>query len=737
MGILLFVAFVALIILDFQVRGKFEGKKWRLPSLVYGRPVELYVGKVLHEDYLRRELLEAGYEYKNFITEPGQFRVSSGEVEIYRRAFDFWDGRELALPISIRIENSIIEDLSIRGEPKDLIRLEPMLIGGMYPHSFEDRKLVQLEQVPQYLKDALIAVEDQGFYDHWGVSPKGIIRATYRNIRAGRVVEGASTLTQQLVKNFYLSSERSIRRKAMEAVYSLLLELHYSKDEILETYLNEVYLAQNGNRAIHGFGLASEFYFNKSIEDLTLSDSAMLVALVNGPSFYNPRRHPERCKTRRDKVLRMLFASKKISKEEYESALAEQIKIPPVPKSKSIRYPGYIELVKRHLDRDYRSEDLQGEGLRIFTAFDPHSQWAAEEAVDEVLRRMGRSSKKLETAVVVSSSSGDVEALIGSKTSGYQGFNRALDSKRSIGSLVKPAILIAALESGNFDLSTNLDDSEITLEQEGGKVWQPKNYDGESHGDVAMYRAMAKSYNQAMVRLGLEIGPESVAEVLSRLGAQGELPTNPAMLLGSFGLSPFEVMTIFQTISSDGFQVVPRSVRYVMDYKGEVLKSFPLEIKKVFSPEVLHLAQYALQLVMYEGTGKSAYNTIPTNLRSAGKTGTSNGLRDSWFSGFTGDKLAVVWMGHDNHSKTGITGSSGALQVWSHLMKGISRRPLSFQKPQGVDYYWVDEESGAASFPFCQGVRSIPFMDGRKPSGQSTCIKSLEPVVDWFKKMFE
>ncbi|SMF49326.1 penicillin-binding protein 1B [Pseudobacteriovorax antillogorgiicola] len=726
-----------LVFLDFQVRQKFEGKKWRLPSLVYGRAMELYDGKELNDRYLRRELLESGYIPVVDVQAPGQFSVRGDRYKIYKRMFQFWDEKEPAQLVSFEVSAGGLSDLSIDEQPVDLVRLEPLMVGGMYPHHFEDRKLIKLQQAPQVLIDALIAVEDQGFYEHWGISPKGIARAIYSNIKAGRVVQGASTLTQQLVKNFYLSSERSLRRKLLEAVYSLLLELHYSKEEILETYLNEVYLAQNGNRAIHGFGLASEYYFSKSIEELSLDEAALLVALVNGPSYFNPRRHPKRCLSRRNKVLRMLFEAGKIEEEAYQEALKKPLKVPPTPKTKSIRYPGYLDLVKRHLERDYYAEDLQGEGMRIFTAFDPHSQWAAEDAVDQVIKRWGRAGEDLEAAVIVAGASGDVEAVVGSKRSGYQGFNRALDSKRSIGSLVKPAVVLAALETKEYVLSSMIDDAPIELKQADGKIWKPQNYDQKNHGLVPLYQALSHSYNQATVRLGLDIGPEKVADTLRRLGVSDEIPTNPAMLLGSFGLSPFEVMNIFQTLSSAGFRAQLRSVRYVMNYRDQVLQSYPPNIQQVFSPGLLHILQYALQVVMYEGTGKSAYNTIDDELRAAGKTGTSNDKRDSWFAGFTGDKLSVVWMGRDDYAKTPLTGSSGALQVWARLMKDISRQPLNFQKPDDVDYFWVDEDNGRGSFHFCQGVRNMPFLKGQEPEGQSPCIKSMDPVMDWFKRLFE
>ncbi|NRA64812.1 MAG: penicillin-binding protein 1B [Pseudobacteriovorax sp.] len=723
--------------ISWNVVEAFEGKKWRIPSLVYGRSLELYSGKSLSGKLLRQELQATGYKKVRVPKSPGEYAQTANKFVIYKRSFRFWDTTDDASKISLTLADGSIDRLISQGRPADLVRLEPVLLGGIYPHDFEDRKLIKLEDVPQNLIDALLATEDQGFYSHWGVSPTAIARAIYLNLKAQRYAQGASTITQQLVKNFFLTPERSLKRKMLEASYAIAVEAFYSKDEILETYLNEVYLGQSGSRAIHGFGLGAEFYFGKSLESLSLQESALLVAIVNGPSIFNPRRFPTRALKRRNLVLNLMLDVEKIDKESHSKAIKTKLGVTSTPRAQTLKYPAYLDLVKRHLARDYANEDLQQEGLQIFTAFDINIQRQGEKSIIKRKKAWGRTGKQLEAAAVVASLGGDIEAVIGGSTPGLPGFNRALDSKRPIGSLVKPAIALAAFRAGaGYHLTSSLSDEKITVTLDDGKTWSPKNYDLESHGDVPLYLALAHSYNQAFVRLGMDIGTESVAQTLFDLGIDDDIPTNPAMLLGSFGLSPLSVLQMFQTLASQGFMVKPRTVRYVTNRDGEIQKSYQIQLQESISKEYLHLIQYALQVVMYEGTGRGAYAYLPRDFSAAGKTGTSNNKRDSWFAGFTGDKVAVVWMGRDDNKPTPLTGSSGALPVWSEIMKTASLEPMDYRQLDGIEYLWVDETTGERSFEFCQEVRQMPFHPSSIPEAVAPCIKSTKPIVDWFKSLF-
>ena len=742
LGLGLVAAMVSLWLADRTVRQRFEGVRWELPSLVYARPLELYVGAVLEPTWLEKELAATGYRRLPQPEGPGTYSRQQGRFHIYRRSFPFDDGLEPERLIEFDLKQGRVVALRSSGQNLPLVRLEPLQIGGIYPTRFEDRKLIRLDEVPEFLIDVLLVTEDQEFYQHFGVAPRSILRAIWANVKAGAYVQGASTITQQLVKNFYLSSERSLRRKFVEGIYAILVELRYEKNQILEAYLNEVFLAQQGDRAIHGFGLGSQYYFNRGVSQLTLEQSALLVAIINGPSVYNPFRFPERAKQRRNQILKKMLDASKISEDQYQQAVQQPLRLSRQARPEWNRYPAYLDLVKRHLLRDYNYEDLMVEGLRIYTSFDPHTEWQARDSLQQALRSMGSAAKGVEAAVVVGNLTGDVEAVIGSRQFEFAGFNRVLDARRSIGSLIKPLVLITALEQDHgqqFQLTSRLDDSEIVVPLAAGKSWSPKNFDRKSHGEVALYEALAHSYNQAFVRLGMQLGPEQVAERVRRLARVEEslVPSNPAMLLGAFGLSPMQVLSLYQPLATGGFHRPLRTVRVVRNHEGELLSATAPEVEAVLDPGVAHLAQYAMQTVMKEGTGQLAYQMLSPDILAAGKTGTTDDRRDSWFAGYTGDKIAVVWLGRDDHQPTTLTGSSGALAVWARLMAKISRRSIRLHTPEGVSYHWVDREQGLASFEFCQDVRLVPFLEGTEPLQQAECIKTLQPIVDWIKKLFE
>lgn len=717
-GFVLLFATFQLIRMDHTVREKFEGKRWRLPSQVYARPLELYQGASLSAADLELELKVLGYAKVAKVSGPGEFSFASGEATIYRRPFAFFEGPEDALEFRVKFSGRTITELkTAKGEDLDLARLDPLKIGGIYPSQREDRKLVQLKEVPKQLIEALLAIEDRDFFDHFGVSIKGITRAVWTNIRAGRVAQGGSTLTQQLVKNFYLTSERSLKRKLIEAVYAVLLEVHYSKEEILETYINEIYLGQSGNSAIHGFGLASEFYFGRSLNRVNLDQAAMLAALVNGPSLFNPMRFPERAKKRRNLVLERLLADEKITQAEHDRALKAPVKTQPTTAWKTNRFPAYLDLVRRNLHRDYEQEDLQVDGLRVFTAFDPVAQIAAENSVLEFVKSQGKAGAALQVATVVVSESGEVLSLVGDKVPDYQGFNRALDAKRSIGSLAKPAVLLTALRSGKT-LATTVADEPIQVPQGKGKIWEPQNFDHESHGEVTLLRMITQSYNQATVRLGLSLGLPNIRQTFRQLTGAKEFPIAPSIMLGAVDMSPFQVAGMYYTIFSGGYRADLRAVRGVQNSEGEAVKSYASKIHKEFDSDVMHLLQYAMRAVVFEGTARAAFNYLPMDIHVAGKTGTSNDQRDSWFAGFSGDRLTVAWVGNDQHLPTRLTGSTGGLAVWSRVMAKVAHKPLTLKTPESISYQWVDGKTGLLSQASCIGVKYLPFTRKTVPTGE-------------------
>ncbi|WP_426415880.1 penicillin-binding protein 1B [Aestuariirhabdus sp. LZHN29] len=733
------VGFFVLAYLDAAVVSRFEGKKWAIPAKVYASPLELYAGALLDADGALEQLKLLGYQAVAQVRRAGQVSRSGDRIELYSRGFRFPDGREPSQRLVVEFSGGRVASLrSAAGTDVGVVRMEPLLIGGIYPANNEDRLLVKLSQLPSTLIPALLAVEDRSFYQHAGVSPKSIARALMVNLSAGGVRQGGSTLTQQLVKNFYLSGERSLWRKGIEALMALLLEFHYSKDEILETYINEIYLGQQGSRAIHGFGLASEFYFGQPVAELSLERAALLVGLVKGASYYDPRRHPERARARRNLVIDQLVKQGGATAAQGERAKRMPLGVISRPGGQGNLYTAYLDLVKRQLRRDYREQDLTSEGLKIFTSLSPLAQRRAQRSLQRTLSRVAPGDEKTEGAIVVTSPvTGEVLALVGGRKAGYAGFNRALDAVRPIGSLIKPAVYLAALEQPRrYSLITPLDDGDFSVALSRDDVWQPQNFDHKGHGMVPLHEALSRSYNQAAARLGMEIGVPAVQEVLRRLGVLRPLTDYPALILGAASMSPIEVATIYQTIASNGFEVPLRSIRAVVTGGGDPLSRYPLAVQQQFSPAAVHLIQYGLMEVMREGTGRSAYRYLPNNLRIAGKTGTTNDLRDSWFAGYSADRLAVVWLGRDDNRSTQLTGSSGALRVWSDYMAQGSRESLRPTEIEGIDYVWVEPDTGKRSGAGCAGARYMPFITGSEPSSSSIC-RIQGPVVDWFRTWFD
>ena len=588
--------------LDHTVRTQFEGKRWALPARVYAQPLELYVGRELSAARFAQELEALRYRPTAGPRGPGEVARNGELFHLRTRVFRFWDGEEPSRELRVSFSGGYLTALEegAAGRPLELARLEPVVIGGIHPVHHEDRVLIRLHEAPRHLIDALIAVEDRSFYEHRGISLRALLRALYANLRAGEVVQGGSTLTQQLVKNFFLTNERTLWRKFNEAVMALLLEWHYDKDEILEAYLNEVYLGQERSRAIHGFGLASHFYFERPVSELTLTQSALLVALVKGPSYYDPWRHPQRARSRRDLVLEVLAQQGHIDTLEARRAGGTPLGIGARRPAGLTAYPAFVDLLRRQLRRDYREEDLATEGLHIFTTLDLQAQHALERVLAQGLAQLERDHDMepdmLQAASVVTSpENGEVLAVVGGRDPRYAGFNRALDARRQIGSLVKPAVYLTALEQPRrYTLATLLDDGPLQVAGPGGQVWAPSNYDRVFHGHVPLYQCLAQSYNVATARLGMELGAAPVIQTLQRLGVERSMAPYPSLFLGTLELTPLEVTQMYQTLASGGFRTPLRAIRAVTAADGTPLQRYPLDVTQVVSPGPAYLVNHAL-----------------------------------------------------------------------------------------------------------------------------------------------
>lgn len=711
--------------LDHIIRQQFEGKRWSLPARVYAQPLEIYTNKTIHLKALYKELDAANYRRSPQASHPGTYEQHGQLIRINTRAFQYWDEYVPATVYDIRLNAGIVQSMSTAGKSVEVLRIDPAQVAAIYPNHREDRDLVPYADVPKALINTLLLVEDRAFREHYGVRPMSIARAILANLRAGRAVQGGSTLTQQLVKNYFLTHERTLSRKLKEAWMTVLLELHYEKNEILEAYINEIFLGQDGERAIHGFGLAAKYYFDRPLKNLAIQHQALLVGMLKGASYYNPHRHPQRALKRRNHVLDLMAEHELISSAEALRAKQTPLGVVLKPKSYRNRYLAFTQLVKQQLKRDYAEEDLRTEGLRIFTTLSPSTQFYLEQSITQHLvnleRRTDIAKQSLQAAAVITDTrSGDVLALAGGRDAHQTGFNRALAAQRQIGSLVKPAVYLTALsQPKHYTASSVLDDTRFDHVDERVHVWSPQNYDGKERGDVLLHQALERSLNISTARLGLELGVGHVSKTLRQLGLEGDWSQYPSTLLGAVESSPYRVAQMYQTLAADGFYTPLKAVREVVAANGERLQRYPLELEQRFNPSSVYILNYILQRVATVGTAKSLSRTLP-QLKVAGKTGTTNDGRDAWFAGFTGEHLGVVWVGMDNNQPTPLGGSSGALPIWQGLFANLPSRPYKVTQPQDIVWEWVTP-SGELGASHCQNAVQLPFVKGSEPDHEAKC----------------
>lgn len=721
-----FLAFsIYLIRLDNIIREKFEGKRWDIPAKVFARPLELYTNAPVTQTDFSQELGLLGYKSTQNYTKSGSYVVQGNTMYVHTRGFDFGDSTEPEQVLQVSFANDQISDIrATKPSSTGIARLEPLLIGGIYPQHNEDRVLIKLDKVPKTLIEALVATEDRNFYSHHGISIRGTARALVSNVTGGRR-QGGSTLTQQLVKNFYLSPERTLKRKANEAFMAMLLELHYSKDEILEAYLNEVNLGQNGSYSINGYGLASQFYFGLPLRELNIAQQAYLVGLVQGPSLYNPWRNPEAALKRRNIVLNNMLVMGYLTQDQYDKESARPLGVVAKPSLGPAKFPDFLDIVRRQLRSEYQENDLTNQGLRIFTTLDPIAQTRIQNAfkstVEQIANRNPARLKDLQGAVLVQHpENGELIAAVGS-TQDFTGFNRTVDAKRQVGSLLKPVIYLSAIESGRYNWASQIQDAAVNIPVGGDKSWTPKNYSGGEHGVVTLQQALAHSYNLSAVRLGQEFGLSTFSNNLKKFGVTSDIPNYPSAFLGAVNMSPMEMLSIYGNFATGGFKYPTRAIRSVVDANGHVLERFGLNVQQTIDPSAAYILNYGLQQVMRSGTGKSAYNTLSPDLNLAGKSGTTNDTRDSWFAGYSGNYLAVVWLGLDDNKITGLTGSSGALPVWTNVMKQLRQQPVNLRQTDDVQWQWIDSATGHLSAQGCEGAMYIPLMRNNVPRQATVC----------------
>ncbi|WP_261884855.1 penicillin-binding protein 1B [Vibrio pomeroyi] len=732
-ALLLFVG----IYLDSVVKQRFEGQLFDLPTVVYARVLDLSPGTAVSLTQVKNELDVLNYRKVNSPRHPGEYSSSSTKIEMIRRPFEFVDGPEADRHVMLHFngnELTRIQSLEKKGD-MGYLRVEPKMLGMLEKSNDEQRLFLKRNQFPEVMVDALLATEDRNFYQHDGVSPLAIARAMVVNVKAGRTVQGGSTLTQQLAKNLFLSSERTLWRKVREAYIALILDHRYSKDRILEAYLNEVYLGQNGGQAIHGFGLASRLYFGQPIQELRIDQLALLVGMVKGPSYYNPVRYPERAKTRRDLVLRLLMQQDILTPRQYEEAASRDLDIQDNPRIAS-RQPAYFQQVNIELKKYVGDRFEAKKGIRVFTSLDPVSQDKLEKSIARKVPDLSKTARdKLEAAAIaVDRNTGEIRAMVGGKRTGYDGFNRALNASRPIGSLVKPAIYLTALEQPQkYTLATTLMDTPLSLKGSKGSVWSPRNFDRKFRGEVPLYVALSKSYNVPTVRLGMQLGIDSVSDTIGKLGVdKNEIRPVPSMFLGSFSLTPFQVAQMYQTITNSG-RIAPLSaLRSVVDNDGEVLYQSIPRVSQSVDQQAAWLTTYAMKRGVSEGTGRFLQGQFAW-AGLAGKTGTSNDSRDSWFVGVDGREVTTIWLGRDDNKPTKLTGSSGALRVYADYLKQRTPEQLLLPWPTGIaTASFTRTPEGALEFD-CDGTVKLPVWD---ESGNIKKGCESQPK-QWLKKLFQ
>ena len=713
--------------LNAAIVAKFESRRWDIPATIYSRPLTLS-----HQTYLTANNLEMWldllhYDKVSQISKTGSYQKLGNSYIIHTRGFDYGDGdKDEPQVLKITLQGNTIANLqSTQKNTQGMTRLEPVNIGSIYPENNEDRIILTKENIPTTLVNALIATEDRGFYQHHGISVRGTTRALLSNLKGGST-QGGSTITQQLIKNFYLNSERTFKRKANEAIMALILERHYTKQDILLAYLNEINLGQNGNRSINGFAVASQFYFNKPLSELRLDQYALLVGLAKGPSYYNPRKHPERALDRRNTVLHNMAVMGQISPEDYGEAVNQPLDVVKTPAIAKSKFPDFFDVVQRELKKYYDEKDLQSAGLKIISTLDPIAQSSADKAMSKLPqpKQSNKAAAKLEGALVSADPlTGELVALVGSGSE-FTGFNRAIDAKRQVGSLLKPVIYLTALQSGQYHLASHVADEPIAY-QVGGKSWTPKNYSGQSHGKVPLIHALANSYNQSAVNVGMEFGLRTFKRQMQQLGITRQLPDYPSLLLGAVDLSPMDMLGMYQVFASGGYHTPIHSIKQVISEKGQVLQRIDDDIKTTarIPEDAMYVANFGLQEVVRSGTAKKAASLGEFNL--AGKTGTTNDARDAWFAGFSGNYVSVVWVGRDDNKPIGLTGGSGALPIWIDYMQRLNLMPVSFNKPEGVEWLWLDIHSGLLSDETCQNAIYIPLLTKTTPTSSSSCLSGM------------
>jgi penicillin-binding protein 1B len=700
----------------------------RGPSRIYSQPLALREGAVIHPDDLEAQLRGAGYrQVEADRLRPGDYARAGRRFRIDARPFGSAGGEEPGGLVRVRISGEgRVESLADAQGRRDLLRIEGVALGGFFPKSGRDREPVRLDQLPVHVVDAVLAIEDQRFFDHPGFDLRRTVGALLSNLRAGRVVEGGSTLTQQLAKNLYLTRERTVWRKLQELPLALLLEAKLDKREILEAYCNEVYFGQAGGVAIHGVASAARHFFGKRPEELRLSEAALLAGLLRGPILYEPRRSPGLARARRDEVLARMLEQGRIDADAYAAARAEPLGVrEPWSPPSSTRW--FTDGVRREILQRFADVDLGRAGWRFETTLDLRLQRQAERAVargvarvEERTPKLVRQGSPLQAALVaLDPKTGALLALIGGRDYGSTQFDRAREARRQPGSLFKPVAALAALapevgEPPRFTLVTLLDDEPFAMDTPEGP-WQPANHDDAFRGPVTLRQALEHSLNVPMVRLGQQVGPRRIVRAARQLGIESPLHAVPSLVLGTSETTLLEMTRAFGVLAARGWLAQTRSLALARDADGAIALEAPPQGAHALDPALAHLITSALRGVVDHGTGASV-RAHGFQGPLAGKTGTTDDYRDAWFVGYTPELVAGVWMGFDDGASLRQSASRAALPVFAEFARGAlgPAGGRDFPTPEGVEQIRVVAAPGHPAGLRCGGETEV-FLEGTGP----------------------
>ncbi len=746
-----FVIFIYITFLYLVVTDKFEGKKWALPSKIYSDSLTLYPGIDINSIDLSGRLKRLNYHRASAEPKQGEYRQEGNIIDIYLHNFIYPNKPFTGFPVRVYLKNTQIEKMENYLTKEELFssEIEPELITAIFEGGWQERNLVKLSAVPKHLTDAIVTIEDIRFYEHFGIDPRSIARAIMANIKNVGVSQGGSTITQQLVKNMFLSHKRTFWRKINEAVMAVILDARYSKEEILEAYINEIYLGQRGSVGIFGFGEASHFYFSKEVSQLTLAESALLAGLIRSPNSYSPYVNINKSRTRRNLVLSKMMEKEKIANDEYKTALAEQI-IMREYQIKDNDAPYFVDYVRKQLQENYPESVLTSEGLQIFTTLDPNLQRTGERALKNGLAELERKYPSLKrkeqdeslqgAILVIQPQTGYIKAMLGGRDYKITQFNRIAQAKRQPGSVFKPVVYLTALMpmpdgKPKFTPSSIIDDSPITINFD-NKDWSPQNYDKKYYGNITLRTALEKSLNVSTVKIAQEAGVDNIISTAKALGIASPLQNIPSIALGTIELTPLEIGVAYSTIANSGIRPVPISIKDVIDKDGNVIEKKGLEMEQVVSPQATFVLTHLLKGVIDNGTAM-AVRQAGFNKIAAGKTGTTSDYKDAWFVGYTPELLCLVWVGFDQSDVLNLSGSQAALPIWTDFMKNALKEKESsdFLPPQGIIFKKVDRKSGLLANSSCPDSVEEAFIEGTEPKEE--CSSEKGGIIKWFRGIFE